>query len=142
MALAVDFLEGQAHAVKEYRHGDLVQTPQLAPELVSWFRKHPRTGQIRVLVATRWDAGGRATGDKVLWVTEANTPKLAASTWRHVGELVKRTGFGRSEAWAQVRELVETWESGPDVVPYPDLVSVNRSASGDIEDLILYISLK
>ena len=142
MALAVDFRAGQPIALKDYRHVDLVAQPALAPVLAPLFRIHPRTGQVRALLAQRWDIGGQALGDKLLWVTEANTPALAAATWRHVAGMVEKLGYRDSAGWGRVRSLVEGWPFGPDVIPYPDLVSVNRDANGDVEDFLLYISLK
>jgi hypothetical protein len=56
--------------------------------------------------------------------------------------LVKQLSFDKGPGWALVRQLVADWPYGPDVVPYPDLVCLNRSSTGQVEDLILYVSLK
>ncbi|MEL6342696.1 MAG: hypothetical protein AAFV53_06160 [Myxococcota bacterium] len=142
MAIATDFIDGEPAALKVYRHIDLQQDPSAAPALAPMLRRHPRTGQRRAMLAERFGMDGRLRGDKLLWVTEANTPALAAQTWRHVSRLARRLSFHRSTGWALTKALVGGWPFGPGCVPYPDLVCFNRALDGAIEDLILYISLK
>lgn len=142
MALAVDYQGGVPVALKEYGHVDLAKQPELAPTVAPLLMTHARTSEKRAMIAQRYDLEGGPLGDKILWVTEANSPQLAAKVWRHVAGLVKQLSFDKGPGWALVRQLVADWPYGPDVVPYPDLVCLNRSSTGQVEDLILYVSLK
>jgi len=142
IALAVDYQGGVPVGLKEYAHADLAKQPELAPTVAPLLMAHPRTLEKRAMIAQRYDLAGSLLGDKILWVTEANSAQLAAKAWRHVAGMVKKLSFDEGTGWGLVRQWVEDWPYGPSVVPYPDLVSVNRRSDGQVEDLILYLSLK
>lgn len=142
MAIAVDFVQDTPATLKVYRHIDLQREPEAAPGPAALLTRHPHTGEKRAMLAHRFDLDGRLRGDKVLWVTEANTPALAAQAWRSAARLAKRLSLHRSPNWQLAKQLVERWPQGLGCVPYPDLISFNRDAGGAIEDLILYVSLK
>ena len=139
MALAVDYHGGNPISFKEYVHVDLAEQPELAPTVAPLLMAHPRTSEKRAMIAQRYDLAGSLLGDKILWVTEANSPQLAANAWRHVAGMVKKLSFDEGPGWGLVRQWVEDWPYGPSVVPYPDLVCVNRRSDGQVEDLILYL---
>ena len=142
VALGADFIRDQLVATKEYVLSDLNQPSDQHRTLAQLIPSHPSSKQKRVLLAQRYDAHGRDIGEKILWVTEGNTPYLAAKTWKDVSRIVRSLSLHKTRNWRMLVEWIRDWRWGPACVPYPDLVCFNRQPNGMIEDLILYVPLK
>jgi hypothetical protein len=146
VSVCLDWSGGALLAVKDYwmiterDGGPSTALPGTLDAYRAPFRPHPVNHTRRFLVASRHAVGGRATGAKLLWMSEVHRNETLDWAWREVDRL--KADLPPSGVARTLDDLRANWRHAPGTFLYPDLVSLNVGADGATEGVLVYVSVR
>jgi hypothetical protein len=142
-AICIDIQNSDIVALKDYwmvlERSDTpaIQLPPAAEQHRRAFPLDPKRGTRRYLLARRIPNGG----SKLLWMSESHEASAANRAWDLVDKIRQSMSIPTSLPAQTLDGLRAEW-SHDGLFLYPDLVSLDCDADGEVAALVLYVSLK